>query len=80
MDEFRERLLRPTSRSRIKLVRKHAHSNRDGDALGVEISKLPPVLPIEASARKRRVGEPGDRDVVENIVARVAFRFSRKDA
>ena len=47
-------------------------------SLAVEIPEF--VLPIETGARKRRVRQPGDRDVVEDVVAREALRLSVKDA
>src|SRR5713101_6102763 len=51
-----------------------------GDAFGIEIPEFAPILPIETGARERRVRQPGDRDVVEDVVAREAFGFSPKDA
>jgi hypothetical protein len=80
VDEFGKRLLCPALRGRIELVRENAHSNGDGDAFGIEISEFAPILPIKTGTGKRRVGQPGDRDVVEDIVARKAFGFSLKDA
>src|ERR1044071_7903273 len=80
MDQFGIRLLRPAPRSRIELVREDTHGNRDGDAFGIEIPEFAPILPIETGARKRGIRQPGDRDVVEYVVAREAFGFSRKDA
>src|SRR6266404_1533812 len=80
MDQFGKSLLRPAPRSWIEFVRKYADGNRDGDALDIEIPEFAPVLPIETGARKRRVRQPGDRDVVEDVVAREAFGFSLKDA
>ena len=79
IDEFGVRLLCPTPRGRIELVGKDAHSNRDGDALGIEIP-FAPIFPVETGARKRRVGQPGDRDVVEDVVAREALGLSVEDA
>ena len=80
MDKFGIRPLCPTPRGWIELVREDAHGNRDGDALDIEKPEFAPILPIETGARKRRVGQPGDRDVVEDVVTREAFGFSRKDA
>src|ERR1700722_6282689 len=80
VDEIGIGLLCPTPRSWIQLVRKYADGNRDGDAFGIEIAKLAPILPVETGARKRRVRQPGDRDVVEDVVAREAFGFSLKHA
>jgi hypothetical protein len=47
---------------------------------GIEKPEFAPILPIETGARKRRVRQPGDRDVVEDVVARETFGFSLKDA
>ena len=69
MDQFGIRLLCPAPRGWIEFVREDAHRNRDGDAFGVEIP-FAPIFPVETGARKRRVRQPGDRDVVENVVAR----------
>jgi len=80
MDQFGIRLLSPAPRSGIEFVREDAHGNRDGDAFSIEIPKFAPILPIETGARKRRIRQPGDRDVVEDVVARQAFGSSRKDA
>ena len=80
MDQFGIRPLCPAPRGRIEFVREDAHGNRDGDAFDIEVSEFAPILPIETGARKRRVRQPGDRDVVENVVAREAFGFSCKDA
>src|SRR5205823_13264790 len=81
IDEFGIRPLCPAPRGWIELVRKDAHGNGDGgaDALDSE-ERRPLVLPIETGSRKRRVRQPGDRDVVEDVVAREALRLSDKDA
>src|SRR6202140_1835934 len=78
VDQFGKRLLCPAPRGWIEFVREDAHGNRDGDAFGIEIP-FAPVLPIETGARKRRVRQPGERDVVEDVVAREALRLSVKD-
>ena len=78
MDQFGIRLLCPTPWGWIEFVREDAHGNRDGDALGIEIP-FAPILPIETGARKCRVRQPGDRDVVEDVVAREALGLSGKD-
>ena len=80
MDELGKRPLRPTARGRIEFVGKNAHSNGDADAFDIEIPELAPNLPIETGTGKRRVRQPGDRDVVEDVVAREAFGFAGKDA
>src|ERR1700693_239910 len=79
MDQLGKRGLGPAPWGRIELVRKDAYGNRDGDAFGIEIP-FPPILPIETGAGKRRVRQPGDRDVVEDVVAREALGLSVKDA
>ena len=38
------------------------------------------MLPIETRTRKGRVRQPGDRDVVEDVVAREALGLSLKDS
>jgi hypothetical protein len=78
MDEFGIRPLGPTPRGLIELVRKGAHGNRDGDVFRAEKGEL--VFPIETGSGKRRVRQPSDRDVVEDIVPGEAGSFSGKDA
>ena len=78
MDQFGIRPLCPTPRGWIEFVREDAHGNRDGDAFGIEIPEFAPILPIETGAGKRRVRQPGDRDVVEDVVAREAFGLLRQ--
>src|SRR5438874_8039873 len=81
MDQFGIRPLCPAPRSWIELVRKDAHGNRDGDADAFDVEERRPlVFPVETGARKRRVRQPGERDVVEDVVAREALRLSVKDA
>jgi hypothetical protein len=80
VDEFGIRPLRPTPWSCIELIRKDAHGNGNGNAFGIEIPEFAPNLPIETGAGNRRVRQPGDRDVVEDVVAREAFGFAGKDA
>ena len=79
INEFRISLLRPAPRGRIEFVREDAHGDRDGDAFGIEIP-FAPILPLETGARKRRVRQPGERDVVENVVARESLRLPVKDS
>src|ERR1700680_2382710 len=75
VNEFGIRPLCPAPRGWIEFVREDAHGNRDGDAFRIEIP-FAPILPIETSARKRCVRQPGDRDVVEDVVAREALGLS----
>ena len=80
MDQFGEGLLCPALRGWIEFVREDADGSRNGDAFGIEIPEFAPVLPIETGAGKSCVRQPGDGDVVEDVVTREAFRFSPKDA
>ena len=76
VDEIGIGALRPVPRRLVELVREDAHGSRDLDALRREEGEL--VLPIEASRRNRRVGQPEQRDVVEDIVRREAFVLARR--
>ena len=78
VDQLGKRPFGPTPRGWIQLVREDAQGHRDRDAFGIEIPEF--VLPIETGARKRRVGQPGDCNVVEDVVAREALRLSVEDA
>src|SRR6202049_45277 len=78
MDEFGVRFLYPAARGGVDLIWKDADGNRDGDVLGGEKGKL--VFPIQTSRRDRRVGQPVEGDVVENVISRKPFRFPIKDA
>src|SRR6266446_9791597 len=79
VDQFGKCPLCPTPRGRIEFVRKDAHGNGDGDTFGIEIP-FAPIFPVETGARKRRVRQPGERDVVEDVVAREALGLSVEDA
>ena len=57
------------------LARKDAHSDRDGDTLGVEEATL--VFPIETRRRDPRVRQPIKRDVVEDLLTRQFARGAR---
>src|SRR5580692_9999554 len=78
MDQFGVRPFRPASWSRIEFVWKDAHGGRDNDAFHAE-ERITLVLPIETSPRERRIRQPGERDVVEHIVAREAFGLSSEN-
>ena len=78
VDELGIRLLRPAPRGLIELVGKGAHGDRDGDALRREEGEL--ALPVEARRRDRRVRQPVERDVVEDVVARQALGLPVEDA
>ena len=75
VDELGIGALGPTPRGLILLARKDTHRDRDGDALGVEESAL--VFPIETRRRDPRVGQPVQRDVVEDLVTRQFARGAR---
>src|ERR1700722_11937542 len=78
MDQFRKGPLRPASWSRIEFVWKDAHGSRNNDASDAE-ERITLVLPIETSPRERRIRQPGERDVVEDVVSCEAFATSGKD-
>src|ERR1700722_6775743 len=71
VDELGERSFGPTPWGLIDLVREGAHGDRDGDALDVEEGEL--VLPVQAGRRDRRVRQPVERDVVQDVIAREAL-------
>src|SRR5258706_16403700 len=79
VDEFGIRLLCPAARGGIELVREDAHGNRDGDAFGIEVP-FAEIFPIETGAGNPGVGQPGDGDVVQYIVARQALGLAVEDA
>src|ERR1700722_9393303 len=79
MNQFRIGFLCPASRGWIEFVREHAYRDRNGDAFGVEIP-FAKIFPVKTSAGKRGVRQPGDRNVVEDIVAREALGLALKDA
>ena len=77
VNQFRIRPLCPAPRRRIEFVREDAHGYGDGDAFGVEIP-FAEIFPVKTGARKRRVRQPGDCDVVEDVVAREALGLVRR--
>src|SRR6266404_7725788 len=78
MDEFGVRPLCPTPRGGVDLIWKDADGNRDGDVLRGEKVKL--VFPIQTSRRDRRVRQPVEGDVVEDIISRKPLGLTVKDA
>src|SRR5262245_42775839 len=78
MDQFGICPLRPTARAKINLVWKAADGNWDGNAFNAEIREL--VFPVKTGSGNRRVRQPGDRDVVEDIVPGKSGSLSGKDA
>src|ERR1700730_17424694 len=77
MDQLGKRPFRPASWSRIEFVWKDAHGGRDNDASDAE-ERITLVFPIETSPRERRIRQPGERDVVEDVVSCEAFAASGK--
>src|SRR4029077_1270218 len=78
MDEFGIGLLGPASWSRIEFVRKDAHGGRGDDASHAE-ERITLAFPIEPSPRERRIRQPSERDVVQDVVSCEAFAASGKD-
>src|ERR1700675_1637867 len=78
MDEFGICFLYPAPRSGVDLIGINADGNRDGDVLRGEKGKL--VFPIQTSRRDRRVRQPIEGDVVENVILRKALGLAGKDA
>ena len=76
MDQFGIRLLCPALRGGIDLIGKDAHGSRDRDAFRGEKGKL--AFPIQTSRRDRRVRQPVERDVVEDVVSRQALAACRR--
>src|SRR5258708_38647557 len=64
--------LGPASRGGVYLVREDANGHRDRNMLGLEEGQL--VGGGGTGRRNRRIGEPVERDVVEDIVPGQAFR------
>src|SRR6516225_11307128 len=58
--------LRPASRSLVLLAWEDADSHWNGDALDVEEPTF--VFPVQTRGRHSGVGEPVERDVVEELV------------
>ena len=71
MDQVGIGLLGPAPRRRIDLVGKDADGDREGDALGGEEGQL--AFPVQTRRRDRRVRQPVERDVVEDVVSRQAL-------
>src|SRR5687767_13408555 len=68
VDEVGVGLLGPAPRRLIELSRKDADGSRNCDALDVEEAKV--VLPVETTRGNPGVRQPGERDVVEDLVSR----------
>src|SRR6476661_5973038 len=68
MKEIVVRALRPGPRTLIDFFGKHAHRSRNGDAQFVEKTAL--KLGVQPSGGHAGVRQPGESDVVENVVPR----------
>src|SRR4029453_7498299 len=66
MDEIVVGPLGPTPRRLVDLFREDAYGSRNGDVVVVEEGAL--VFHIEPSRRNPGVRQPGEGDVVENVV------------
>src|SRR5215475_7756881 len=66
VDQFRVRSLRPTPRRLILLARKDRDRHGYLDAFDVEEAAL--VFPVETRRGHPAVGQPIQRDIVENLV------------
>src|SRR5258708_15864567 len=78
MDEVGIRWLYQAPRSGEDVIGKDADGNRDGGVLGGEKGKV--VFQIQTSRRDRRVRQPVEGDVVENVISRKALGLAGKDA
>src|SRR5687768_16497505 len=78
MDELWIRPLRRAPRRSIDLIRECAHGNWDRDVLWRK--ECQPVLPVETSRRDRRVRQPVEGGVVEDVVPLQALVLTVIDA
>src|SRR5215467_11500483 len=67
MDEVGVGFLRPALGGGVDLVGKDTHRRRNRDAFGREKGEV--ALPIQPRRGDRRVGEPVEGDIVEDVVA-----------
>jgi hypothetical protein len=67
----------PAPRSLNDLVGEGAHRDRDGHVFRCKEREL--VLPINTRRRDRRVRQPVQRDVVEDVVSRKSLRLTVED-
>jgi hypothetical protein len=72
MNELRIGSFCPTPRGCIDLVRKGAHGSRDRDTFRGKKGQL--AFPVESSRRDRRIRQPLERDILEDVVWRQALR------
>src|SRR3546814_7458839 len=87
MDELRIGPFRTAARNRVELVWELAHGSRNLDSERLDEVNVVALnakagrrarhcLPIEQSPGYRRVGQPGERDVVEEVAARQHLRVA----
>jgi hypothetical protein len=62
------RALGPAARGPVQLVGEDADGVRDRDGLGIEEVRL--LLPVQTSRGDPRVGQPVQRDVVQDVISR----------
>ena len=70
VDQLREELLCPVARRRKKLTRGHTDANGEVNCACVLRHADLCMLGIDACRRRRSVGQPVERDVVQHLVAR----------
>src|SRR5215469_14390751 len=80
VDQFGICLLCPTLWSWIEFVREDAHGSWNGDPFRIEVTAFSPELPIETRAGDCCVRQPGNCDVVQNVIASQALSLSREHA
>src|ERR1700730_15654491 len=78
VDQFGIGFLCPGLRGCIDLIGKNAHGSRDRDTFRSEQAKL--AFPIETSRRDRRIRQPIERDIVEDVVSRQALGLTVENA
>ena len=80
VDELRIGLLGPALRRLVDLVGEGADGDRDLDAPRIEEAarREMRIVPIEPRRGDRGVGQPVQRDVVEDVVPRQALRLCRR--
>src|SRR5260370_21637955 len=83
VDELHIRFLCPALRRLINFFSKRAHAHRKLDASRVEEAARRQIMlrvPIKTCRRDRRIGQPIERDIVENVVAAQPFGLAVENA
>src|SRR5688572_17456389 len=78
MNQLGEGSFSPGPRGSIEFLRKGAHGNRDGNVHWRKEGEF--VLPVQTSRRYRRIRQPVERDVIEDVVSRKSLVLTVKDA